>query len=104
MQVAEAMQSLGCHPRDSAFKAGSIFRELGEMDRGGAVVFLLMEYPIGAYDDGDSRALAQQAAASASGPSNVPEAIPDASPAPIIGAFAGSVSSARVACCPHALL
>ena len=46
MQVAEAMQSLGCHPRDSAFKAGSIFRELGEMDRGGAVVFLLMEYPI----------------------------------------------------------
>jgi Sec-independent protein translocase protein TatA len=31
MRVAEAMQSLGCYPGDSGFKAGDIFRELGDL-------------------------------------------------------------------------
>jgi hypothetical protein len=31
MQVAEAMQSLGCYPGDKEFKAGRIFGELGDL-------------------------------------------------------------------------
>jgi hypothetical protein len=31
MQVAEAMQSLSCYPGDNEFKAGSIFRGLGDL-------------------------------------------------------------------------